>query len=353
MSSRRVVIRADASAEIGAGHVMRCVALAQACQDSGADVVFALAEGVRQFSERLRSENLTVAEIKAAPGSSDDALKTIGLCREHGCSWLILDGFQFSSGYRESVRNAATHLLLFDDHGEFAPYRCDLVLNANPYASEAMYPTPEPGLRFLLGPDYALLRREFLDQSLAPPETAKIARNILVTFGGSDPNNVTLLVIQALQDLGDLALRATVIVGASNPHRAVLRAAVEQFPNSRLLFDVGNMAGLMSSSELAISAGGGTCYELAFLHVPMLLVTMAQNHERTVEAWAGRTAAVNAGWFHLLVRQSLAFQLRKIICNPALRRELATNAAALVDGQGAKRTASAMLNQAVFTGCQR
>jgi spore coat polysaccharide biosynthesis predicted glycosyltransferase SpsG len=102
------------------------------------------------------------------------------------------------------------------------------------------------------------------------------------------------------------------------------------------------MPQVISHAELAISAGGGTCYELAFMKVPMFLITMARNHERTVEAYGWAKAAVAAGWFHALERKSLAASLRGLIGDSTLRRELVKNARRMVDGRGAQRVVEAM-----------
>jgi UDP-2,4-diacetamido-2,4,6-trideoxy-beta-L-altropyranose hydrolase len=345
MMSEMLVIRADADADIGIGHVMRCLALAEAWQDAGGKIVFALASGISQVGERLGSEKMETVEIQAAPGSDKDATLTAELCRNLRTAWLVLDGFQFSLEYRRRVRSGPDHLLVLDDHGEFAPYECDVVLNTNPYASDEMYPQRGGRANFLLGPKFALLRREFLGQRRENPRAPELARKILVTFGGSDPRNVTLRVIDALRQLADLGVEPTVVAGSSNPHRCSLEESVQDFPKARLLFNPNSMPQVMASAELAISAGGGTCYELAFERVPMFLITMADNHEQTVKAWGVRRAAIDAGWFHQLNSGTLAARLRDVILDPVLRNELVENGARMVDGMGARRVVTTMLGQ--------
>jgi UDP-2,4-diacetamido-2,4,6-trideoxy-beta-L-altropyranose hydrolase len=343
MPSGPLLIRADASAEIGVGHVMRCVALAQAWQDAGARVVFALAAGGAEIEKRLRSQGFEVIGISASPGSADDAGQTAKLSMRCEARWLVLDGYHFSGDYRERVKGSTSSLLLMDDHGEFAPYNCDIVLNTNPYASDAMYPKHEGQTRFLLGSRYALLRREFLERQIQQVYVPEKVSRLLVTFGGADPHNVTLQVVEALQELDDPQLDVVVVVGASNPHRASLEAALKRSSRAaQLLSNVDNMPELMDRAELAISAGGGTCYELAFMKVPMFLITMASNHERTVEAYGRAKAALAAGWFDGLGRESLTAALRGLICDSKLRGELIENARQLVDGRGAQRVVEIM-----------
>ena len=133
--------------------------------------------------------------------------------------WLVLDGYHFLRGYRDRIQGAAPRLMLVDDHGEFAPYCCDFVLNTNVYASEKLYPERQSQTRFLLGPEYALLRREFLSLKRERPSVPEQASRLLVTLGGADPHNVTRTVVEAFQELNDLAFELTVVLGASNRHR--------------------------------------------------------------------------------------------------------------------------------------
>jgi UDP-2,4-diacetamido-2,4,6-trideoxy-beta-L-altropyranose hydrolase len=346
MSTHILVIRADANADIGTGHVMRCVALAQAWRDSGGRVIFVHAPAGAEIHERLLSEGFEVSGISGEMGSAEDAAQTTELCAKNAAEWLVLDGYHFSQDYRDRIENAASHLLLVDDHGAFAPYHCDIVLNANVYASDAMYSDHQGRTRFLLGPRYALLRREFLAAKREHAEVPETAARLLVTLGGADPNNVTLQVVEALQELGDQAFELTVVLGASNRHRTSLEEALREFSRPvRLLLNVANMSEVMAGSDLAISAGGGTCDELAFLRVPMFLITIAENQEQAVEAYCRNNAAATAGWFTDLKRSGLAKTLRDMIGDRSLRTQISERAGSLVDGLGAQRVVEDMLEK--------
>ncbi len=322
---------------------MRCVALAQAWQDAGGRVAFALAAGAKELEPRLRAEGADVLQISGEPGAAEDAAQTAELCARYEAHWLVIDGYHFSPEYRENAKAVSTRLLLVDDHGESAPYKCDVVLNPNPYASDALYPSRGEQACFLVGPHYALLRREFLDFPRRRPSIATMARRILITFGGSDPDNVTLFVLHALEEIRDPRLEITVVIGASNPNLGSLtKATAESSHAARLLSNVDRMPEIIYQADLAISAGGVTCCELAFMRVPMFLITIAKNHEESVEAWGRASAAWAGGWFHVLERKSLAEALRRLIGDSKLRRELAENAERTVDGKGAQRVVEAM-----------
>ena len=341
--TQSLLIRVDANAEIGIGHVMRCLALAQAWRDAGGSVTFALVVGVNELESRLRSEGAEVVKISGEAAGPEDAAQTAEFCKRHRVKWLVLDGYHFSPEYRESVNTGTSRLLLVDDHGARAPYKCDIVLNPNPYALKAMYPQRGEQTCFLVGPHYILLRREFGDFSRRNHRIATTPNRILITFGGSDPHNVTLKVLEALQEISDPRLDITVVAGASNPHGPSLRDAIAKSSHvTRLLSNVDNMPEVISQADLAISAGGGTCCELAFMKVPMFLITMAKNHEQSVEAWGRARAALAGGWFDTLEREALAAKLRSLIGDSKLRRELVENASRMVDGRGAQRVVETM-----------
>src|SRR5436190_24373280 len=178
---KTLVIRADASSDIGSGHVMRCLALAQAWQDANGRAIFVMATEDRGIQQRLAAERMEVFQVSAVAGSEQDAEKTSNIALSLETEWLVLDGYHFSPLYRSQLFNSC-RLLVVDDHAESPPYDCDLLLNVNIYAAPAMYPDIPAHTRTLLGTKYALLRREFL----ATPRkrrTSDTIFKILVTFG--------------------------------------------------------------------------------------------------------------------------------------------------------------------------
>jgi len=341
--NKRLLIRTDASTDIGVGHVMRCIALAQAWLDSGGQADFALARGADELGNRLHAEKMRISKVGAIPGSQEDLRETVDLAAAQRVEWLVLDGYHFSMDYRQQLENQNLHLLFIDDHGNYAPYRSEIVLNVNPQASGAMYGFSDSRPGFLLGTRYALLRREFLLFPRSSVEVPEKAHRILVTFGGSDSDNVTLQVLQALEEITDLKLQITIVVGATNPNKPSLQAQVAGSCHAAtLLSDVNNMPQVMSQSDLAITAGGATCQELAFMEVPMFLLTIADNHEETVEAYSRAQAAVSVGWFNRIDRKNLVNSLRQVIADKKVRVEIRSNARRMVDGRGAQRVVEAM-----------
>lgn len=343
MPRHTLLVRSDASAEIGSGHVMRCIALAQAWQKNGGRAIFALARGM-ELESRIIAEGSEVLKIDAEPGTTEDAAQTAAILRQSRACWRVVDGYHFPSDYHERLRDVAGHLLLMDNGESALPYDCDLVVNPDCDASQTRYGGASRRTKFLLGPRYAPLRREFLESVIDRPEIRKTAKRILISFGGGDQHDVTLQIIDALNEIRNLELDLTVVVGASYLFQERLKAALEKSRHrTRLLCNVKNMPELMMTADLAVTAGGGTCYELAFMKVPMFLIVMAKNHEQLAQRLGASAAAYNAGWFFSLSTSALAESFRAVICDQALRRRVVENSARMVDGRGADRIVETML----------
>jgi len=198
----------------------------------------------------------------------------------------VLDGYHFDGVYQRQVKEAGNRLLVIDDMAHLKHYYADIVLNQNLHAEQLRYAC-ELDTCLLLGTRYVLLRREFLAWKERQREIPEVARRVLVTLGGGDPENNTLKVIQALREVGIPGLEATVVIGASNPHASVLEQAAKQscIP-IRMVRDTKNMPEIMAWADVAVSGGGSTAWELLFMGVPSLLLVVAEN-QRCIAEYVG------------------------------------------------------------------
>src|SRR5580700_1740365 len=145
-----LVLRTDASVAIGTGHVMRCLALAQAWEDAGGRAIFAMAQATPAVEGRLRNEGFEVARVSAQVGSATDAEETADLAQQRGASWVVVDGYEFGAEYQASLKNRGMKVLFIDDNGHAAHYLADLVLNQNAHALEELYRSRELSTKLLL-----------------------------------------------------------------------------------------------------------------------------------------------------------------------------------------------------------
>jgi len=341
--SGELIIRADASPQIGTGHVMRCLALAQAWQDAGGTALFAAASMPPALAERLQQEGLSVASLEVQPGSAEDAQQIAALAQEVSATWVVVDGYSFGAAYQHTIKGAGLQLLFVDDCGHAEHYWADIVLNQNLHADESLYRDREDYTRLLLGTRYALLRREFWPWRGWRREIPEVARKVLVTLGGSDPDNQTLKVIQALQEVAIDGFEAAVVVGPVNPHFEELESAADHLPVAiRLVRNVSDMPELMAWADMAVSASGSTCWELALLCTPSLLLVLADNQEPIAKKLAGLGAAVNLGRPGFLSPKDIALALVELATAHGERAAMARCEQELVDGDGAARVVRQM-----------
>lgn len=345
LSGEMLLIRADASVAIGTGHVMRCLALAQAWQDAGGQVTFVMAESTPAIEQRLRSEGVGLARIEGVPGSSFDGEQLIALARAHTPSWLVVDGYEFGTGYQRALRTEQLKVLLIDDNGCCGPYAADVVLNQNIHAEECLYQNRASFTRLLLGTKYALLRREFV-----PPyktrEISSIGRKLLVSMGGSDPDNVTGRAMKAIEEVAVADLEVAVVVGGSNPQLASVAESVDKSSHRcRILNNVTNMRALISWADLAISAAGSVCWEYCALGLPAALLAVAANQISNAEALhAAGAARLVPGGSRFAIGE-MAQLITRLANSASERQALSRTARTLVDGGGASRVTSILMGE--------
>lgn len=344
MSDVPLVIRADGNARIGTGHVMRCLALAQTWQEAGGQVIFALAPGAPALAERLKTEGMTISPISAPPGSIGDVEQTHNLARRADARWLVVDGYHFSSSYQRLVKQFGMQLLVIDDNGQVDRCYADIVLNQNLHAHEDLYREKESYTRLLLGPDYVLLRREFLRWRNWRRTVPKMARNVLVTLGGSDPGNVTLEVIRGLRQLQRLELKTKIVIGSANGHAETLVRELEDCSGRmELVTGVDDMPGLMAWADLAISGGGSTCWELAFMGLPNCIIVIAENQFEVAGALDQRGTSVSLGCSS--DSSKLGETVERLLQDPERRRQMSCRGRRMVSGNGSRLVMETILDQ--------
>ena len=338
-----LLIRADASVAMGTGHVMRCLALAQAFRDAGGRAVFIMRECTPAIRARLLAESCDVLSISCAPGTPDDARHTVALARQYGVVWIAVDGYQFGANYQNALKDEGAKVLFVDDYGHAEHYSADIVLNQNLGSAPRLYASRGAQTQLLLGSRYCLLRREFAVWRAWTRDVPVIGRHVLVTMGGSDPENVTARIVDALALVEAEDLETIVVMGGSAPHFEALEQSVAHVGKSiTIRRDVDNIAELMAWADLAVSSAGTTCWELCLLGLPSLLVDVAENQTALARELDRRRAAIHMGAPRDSTMAQLACQLQTLLQSHEMRRSLAVRCRELVDGKGAERVVSLM-----------
>jgi len=327
----RILVRVDAYRSLGTGHFLRSLALAQGFRDSGWEAVFMTYCETEKLVERVKKEGFTVYPLQ----ESDGIEETMAVLEKENPEWVVLDGYHFDTEYQKAIKEAGYKLLVIDDFAHLDRYHADIILNQN-YGAEKFSYNAEPYTRFLLGTEYVLLRREFLKYMDFTREIPDTAKKLLITLGGADPKNNTLKVLRAATRI-ETRLDIKVIVGAGNPHYESIRNAAEGAGHDvEVLAGVEDMAPLMAWADVAVSAGGTTVWELAFMGLPALLCIVADNQEGAVNALA-KEGFPSAGWVKDTGIDTLSGKVSELLYNKNLRVSLAEKGRRIIDGQGTHR----------------
>lgn len=355
MDEGTLLIRADANVAMGTGHVMRCLALAQAWQDSGGRAMFAMAETTPSLHRRLQDEGIEVERLTACAGTAADAQETGNVAGRKNADWVVVDGYQFGSAYQSAIKTAGVKLLLIDDNGNAEPYSADLVLNHNMHANQSLYAKRDSSTQLLLGPRYAMLRREFRPWRNWRREILRPGRKILVTMGGSDPDNLTARVIDAIRQLSNPDLETAVLMGGSNPHLRSVEASIQKQP-IRLISDATNVPELMTWADIAVAGAGTTFWEMCFLGLPSILLVLAENQEGVAAAAGKKGIACNLGRGTEVSASAIAGKLADLLSSHDSRVRQSTKGQNLVDGRGAERVVAFLsdleLRRTVNSDCE-
>jgi len=270
-----------------------------------------------------------------------DLLKNI--CNSGGAPWLALDGYHFDPDYQRAVREAGHRLLVIDDYNHLPHYHANILLNQN-IGSETMPYSYDSDTVGLFGPKYALLRSEFLVWKSRIQTQTHRGRKILVTLGGADPDNVTLKVVQALVETELEDFEVKIVAGPANPNVKMLKSEIENAQQTRIntnlsmrLITDADMPKLMAWADLAVTGGGSTCWELAFMGLPIVVIILADNQRTIAEGLETAGAAVNLGWHEDLSPSKIEQALVNLAEAVGMRKEMARRGRELVDGKGNKR----------------
>lgn len=344
-----VLIRADATIEIGSGHVMRCAALGMRLMAYGASVQFVSICLSDRLADWLRDRGFSLAVLPAADITDwrSDLAATCEVIRQiDRVDLLIVDHYGLERAWEAGMRPHVQRILVIDDLAD-RDHDCDLLLDQDALieSDSSRYSTLVPvHCHILRGPRYALLRPEFSEMRKILASRPSFVGRLLVFFGGSDLPNETAKAIQALLLLSKQGIRVDVVIGEANKHRQEISYLCEQLSNATLHVQVQNMAELMAIADVAIGAGGSTVWERCCMGLPSLVTAIADNQEEVTATLAklGVIDRLQAG-----VKSSVDDYVRGIesmLVDVEGRRRQSEQCLTLVDGEGAARVAMAIVS---------
>lgn len=363
MSRLKIAFRADASLQIGTGHVMRCLTLANALAAKGADCQFLCRVHEGNLIELIRTKGYIAHGLPIAPAAGtdspaphpdapasdlahshwlgatqvQDAEACTPILAAHRPDWLIVDHYALDARWEGALAPHYCKLMVIDDLAD-RPHACDLLLDQTCGRDAADYrPLVPDACRLLCGSQYALLRPEFV--ALRPYSLRRRAqpslRELLITMGGVDKDNATGQVLLALRTCPLPAdCRITVVMGGTAPWLDEVRKQAQQMPwPTRVLVGVSDMAQLMVDSDLAIGAAGATSWERCCLGLPTILLVLAENQHKVAQVLE-RSGAAKLINFAQCVTKQFEELLVPLIDDPAQLPHMSECAASILDGSG-------------------
>lgn len=302
-----VAFRAEASATIGSGHIVRCLTLAGFLTQCGWKCIFLVSDEA----------------CDSVPFLADSPYEKLPGDATPNCAWLVVDHYGLDAQYETASRAWAKQILVIDDLAD-RPHDCDLLLDQTLGRCTDDYAQLAPRARLLLGPDYALLRQQFAamrQEALGRDRT--MCRRVLISFGGTASSELTALAIKAIGDLP-----ADVITGMKP-------SDLEPTTNVTLHSGVEDMAKLMTGADVAIGAAGTTSWERCCLGLPTLMVVLADNQVKIATELDRVGAAVNLGREEDLTCKTMRKAL-DAVCASSLK-DMSASAANVTDGRGGER----------------
>ncbi len=364
----KVAFRADASLQIGSGHVMRCLTLAESLRLEGHECLFISREHKGHLGRLISQCGFGLHLLSSAPGVSGcsgrldlevysewlgvlqslDARETVDVLATEGVGWLVVDHYALDAFWEQEIISAgvAKHILAIDDLAN-RKHISRLLLDQNLGREIDAYDSlvPENCTR-LIGPSYALLREEFRnwrELSLKRRKAPEL-RRILISLGGVDKDNVTGLVLEALaHESSSLShkLELDIVMGGAAPYLDQVRQQAIELPfRAEVNINVTNMAERMCKADLAIGAAGGTAWERCCLGLPTVLLILADNQA------SGARGLERCGAVSIIERcDEIARDLPKLLkklSKPENLSEMAERSAGVTDGLGASRVVKCM-----------
>lgn len=355
----QVYFRADASARLGSGHVVRCAALAMALRNAGADCSFVCRDIDGNMIDWLAGQGFSTIALPAGvpsgtlPWSIDvdadaqacgEAIQRTG---KRG-DWLVVDHYGIDARWEGQLRAFVDRVIVIDDLAD-RPHAADVLVDQNLHDGDAAYRDLLPAhCRQLIGARFALLRPEFeVARAARVDRAARTERRILACVGGTDPADVLTKVTSAWRRLPAPRPELDIAVGRSSPNAASLAALCAGLDGAHLHLQAPDMARLMTRADLMICAAGSISWERCCLGVPAIMGTTASNQRANLTLLSRRRTGVGLGpWDQVSVEQ-LTTHVTRLLGRPSLLGRMAERARRIVDGRGAFRVAARMLGPLV------
>lgn len=335
-----VYIRVDASIEIGAGHVMRCLTLAKKLGTRGATVTFICREHMGHLCDLIEENGYKVMRLPVSKDKDKilvhtvhskwlgvpmevDSVQTKKAIKKGPVDLLVVDHYAINEVWERSLREISTKIMVIDDLAD-RKHDCDYLIDQNYIENyQNRYHSLVPSYcKTFLGPYFVLLREEFYIQGSELKIRSGPVKRILLFFGGSDETNETKKALGAFLELGRRDIQVDVVVGHANPNKKEIAYICKKYDFLHLYCQVNHMAELMYHSDLSIGAGGATTWERCYLGLPSIVLSIADNQVEICETLGRKQLIKYVGEKERVKQSFLTKQIKELIDNEEERNKM-------------------------------
>lgn len=326
-----IAFRVDASADIGIGHLMRCLALSEELTKKGHKSFFVSKTKSPELIKKIQKNN-GLYQIEPSANLRQDSEALIKFSKNENIEWIITDHYGIDKDYIKKIKENNFKVLSIDDFAQIH-YFSDVVLNQN-IGSEKLEYSAEEKTKFLVGSKYAILRNQLLVRD--KKKEKKSVEKILIMLGGTDKDNLILKILKSLKSFEKTDF--IVVIGPMNPHYDEIKKYIQDEKiKAELVKSPDNMAKLYLESDIAISAGGTSSYEFSYFGIPNIIISIADNQLAISKEFDNQEISIYLGPKEEFSAEKLRNKVKELINNSKMRKKLSKNGKRLVDGEGKQR----------------
>lgn len=372
-NKKLAIIRVDSSFNIGTGHVMRCLTLAESLRQRDVEVQFICRQHPGNLVDLLQEKDFQV-HLLSLPSNNklqyeDEYLAWLAVSQEQDAEetlaileklpkvdWLVVDHYALDKTWEQLLRSRVSKILVIDDLAN-RQHDCDLLLDQTFMRKKENYKKwVASNCRLLLGSDYTIIPLQFAcarSVALQRREIKHPLKNILVSMGGSDPSNSTQFVINSIVE-SNLDLNVDVVLGPCALHRDSVKQFVENNSLSTIhIYDnVANFSEMMATADLAIGAAGTTAWERCCLGLPTIMIATAENQLTIAKELSHVGAVKYLGTEKQVTEEQLLAAIEELINNPTAYKTMSDIAATICDGYGVRRVLAELLPELANDGAK-
>ena len=328
-------IRVDSSPEIGIGHMMRCLTLAQELKNNFDKIIFLTQKDSGNFIGTIMKNEFEVIFIPTT-NNDPNIIKNLITAYSENKNFLLIDHYDIDTDFESSLKNIFERIFVIDDLAN-RKHDCDLLIDQNYYRdlNQRYEKLIQNGTIALLGPKYAIIRPEFRTINKKAIKKNSQIKKILVSFGGSDPTNECKKVLDALCSIENSKFEIVVVAGIYNHKFEQLKKLYEKYSNIKIYSHVNDLSRLMLNSDLFIGAGGTTTWERFYMGLPSTVTIISDDQKESIEFLSDMGHIINLGLAKNVTPKTYVQTLQKL--NSDLIYNMSLHNQKLVDGNGSNR----------------